>query len=51
MPTMTRPCASKQTFTKLVNVLLVENITTVPALVRDLAMIKVAATHEARSTY
>jgi acetolactate synthase-1/3 small subunit len=34
---------------KLVNVLLVENITTVPALVRDLAMIKVAATHEARS--
>src|SRR6202521_6257012 len=34
---------------KLVNVLLVENITTVPAIVRDLAMIKVAATHEARS--
>jgi acetolactate synthase-1/3 small subunit len=30
-------------------VLLVENITTVPAIVRDLAMIKVAATHEARS--
>ena len=34
---------------KLVNVLLVENITTEPSLVRDLAMIKVAATHEARS--
>jgi len=34
---------------KLVNVLMVENITTVPAIVRDLAMIKVAATHEARS--
>ena len=34
---------------KLVNVLLVENITTEPALARDLAMIKVAATHEARS--
>ena len=34
---------------KLVNVLLVENITTAPAIVRDLAMIKVAATHEARS--
>src|SRR6201984_448015 len=34
---------------KLVNVLLVENITTAPAMVRDLAMIKVAATHEARS--
>jgi acetolactate synthase-1/3 small subunit len=34
---------------KLVNVLLVENITTEPAIVRDLAMIKVAATHEARS--
>jgi acetolactate synthase-1/3 small subunit len=33
----------------LVNVLLVENITTEPAIVRDLAMIKVAATHEARS--
>jgi acetolactate synthase-1/3 small subunit len=34
---------------KLVNVLLVENITTVPAIVRDLAMIKVSATHGARS--
>ena len=34
---------------KLVNVLLVENITQQPAIVRDLAMIKVAATHEARS--
>ena len=34
---------------KLVNVLLVENITAEPAIVRDLAMIKVAATREARS--
>jgi len=34
---------------KLVNVLLVDNITSGPAIVRDLAMIKVAATHEARS--
>ncbi len=34
---------------KLVNVLLVENITAEPTIVRDLAMIKVAATHEARS--
>ena len=34
---------------KLVNVLLVENITSEPSIVRDLAMIKVAATHEARS--
>jgi acetolactate synthase-1/3 small subunit len=34
---------------KLVNVLLVENITHEPSIVRDLAMIKVAATHEARS--
>jgi len=34
---------------KLVNVLLVENITYQPAIIRDLAMIKVAATHEARS--
>ena len=34
---------------KLVNVLLVENITEEPTIVRDLAMIKVAATHEARS--
>jgi acetolactate synthase-1/3 small subunit len=34
---------------KLVNVLLVENITAEPAIVRDLAMIKVGATHEARS--
>ena len=32
---------------KLVNVLLVENITHEPSIVRDLAMIKVAATHEA----
>jgi acetolactate synthase-1/3 small subunit len=30
-------------------VLLVENITHQPSIVRDLAMIKVAATHEARS--
>jgi len=34
---------------KLVNVLLVENITHQPSIVRDLAMIKVATTHEARS--
>ncbi len=34
---------------KLVNVLLVENITNQPAIVRDLAMIRVAAAHEARS--
>jgi acetolactate synthase-1/3 small subunit len=34
---------------KLVNVLLVENITDEPSIVRDLAMIKVAATHDARS--
>jgi len=34
---------------KLVNVLLVENITNQPSIVSDLAMIKVAATHEARS--
>src|SRR5947199_807576 len=34
---------------KLVNVLLVENITNEPAIVCDLAMIKVAGTHEARS--
>ena len=34
---------------KLVNVLLVENLTAEPAIVRDLAMIKVGATHEARS--
>ena len=34
---------------KLVNVLLVENISDQPAIARDLAMIKVAATHEARS--
>jgi len=33
---------------KLVNVLLVENVTNEPTIVRDLAMIKVAATHEAR---
>jgi len=33
----------------LVNVLLVQNITNEPAIARDLAMIKVAATHEARS--
>jgi len=32
-----------------VNVLLVENITNEAAIVRDLAMIKVAARHEARS--
>jgi acetolactate synthase-1/3 small subunit len=34
---------------KLVNVILVENITHEPSISRDLAMIKVAATHEARS--
>jgi acetolactate synthase-1/3 small subunit len=34
---------------KLVNVLLVENITNEPSMTRDLAMIKVSATHEARS--
>jgi acetolactate synthase I/III small subunit len=34
---------------KLVNVLLVENITHQPSIVRDLAMIKVAATQEGRS--
>jgi len=34
---------------KLVNVLLVENITAEPTIVRDLAMIKVAATQAARS--
>lgn len=34
---------------KLVNVLLVENITREPSISRDLAMIKVAARHEARS--
>jgi acetolactate synthase-1/3 small subunit len=34
---------------KLVNVLLVDNITNQPAIIRDLAMIRVAATHEARS--
>ena len=34
---------------KLVNVMLVENITNQPAIVRDLAMIRVAAKHEERS--
>jgi acetolactate synthase-1/3 small subunit len=34
---------------KLVNVLLVENITNQPAIIRDLAMIRVAVAHEARS--
>ena len=34
---------------KLVNVLLVDNITNQPAIIRDLAMIRVAATHDARS--
>src|SRR4030081_2535407 len=34
---------------KLVNVLFVENITAKPAISRDLAMIKVSATHDARS--
>ncbi len=34
---------------KLVNVILVENITTESAILRDLAMIKVAAAHDARS--
>jgi acetolactate synthase-1/3 small subunit len=32
-----------------VNVLLVENITNQPAIIRDLALIRVAATHDARS--
>jgi len=34
---------------KLVNVILVENVTAEPAMVRDLAMIKVAAAHDSRS--
>jgi acetolactate synthase I/III small subunit len=34
---------------KLVNVLFVENITAKPSISRDLAMIKVSATHEGRS--
>jgi acetolactate synthase I/III small subunit len=34
---------------KLVNVILVENVTAQPAIIRDLAMIKVAAPHHARS--
>jgi len=34
---------------KLVNVILVENITAATAIVRDLAVIKVAAAHQARS--
>jgi acetolactate synthase-1/3 small subunit len=34
---------------KLVNVLYVENITNEPVIMRDLAMIKIGATHEARS--
>src|ERR1700704_7142440 len=34
---------------KLVNVILVDNITNEESIVRDMAMIKVAATHEARS--
>ncbi|MFY9751863.1 MAG: acetolactate synthase small subunit, partial [Candidatus Acidiferrales bacterium] len=34
---------------KLINVLLVENITHEPSLVRDLAMIKIAVSQEARS--
>src|ERR1700680_47192 len=34
---------------KLVNVLFVENITAKPAISRDLAMIKVSATHDTRS--
>src|SRR5580658_2760907 len=34
---------------KLVNVLLVEDVTDEPAITRDLAMIKVAAQHEQRS--
>ena len=34
---------------KLVNVLLVDDITGEPAILRDLALIKVGATHEARS--
>lgn len=34
---------------KMVNVILVDNVTAEPAIVRDLAMIKVAAPHDARS--
>jgi len=34
---------------KLVNVLYVDDVTTEPAITRDLALIKVGATHEARS--
>ncbi len=34
---------------KLVNVLLIDDVTDEPALLRDLALIKVGATHEARS--
>src|SRR6202167_6277468 len=34
---------------KLVNVLLVENVTHEPIISRDLALVKVSATHEARS--
>ena len=34
---------------KLVNVLLIDDVTEEPALLRDLALIKVGATHEARS--
>ncbi len=34
---------------KLVNVILVQNITAEPTIIRDLAMIKVAALHDARS--
>src|SRR5271157_3773860 len=33
---------------KLVNVLQVQNVTTMPAIFRELAMIKVAANHETR---
>jgi acetolactate synthase I/III small subunit len=34
---------------KVINVILVENVTAEPVITRDLAMIKIAATHEARS--
>src|SRR3981081_4012392 len=42
-------CRINATLYKLVNVILVDNITNEASIVRDLAMIKVAATHEARS--
>ncbi len=49
MPTATRPCAIEANLYKLVNVLFVENITGKSSISRDLAMIKVTATHGSRS--